>query len=212
MKRALILVDLQNDFMPTGVLPVPCGDEVIPLANILQAYFECIIATQDWHPNDHGSFAANHPGLLPGDRIELSGLSQILWPIHCVQGTMGADFVKSLKMDRVTKIFQKGSDSTIDSYSAFFDNAHRKSTGLDDYLMTQQIRILYIMGLALDYCVKYTVLDACQLGFKTYLIQDACRGVNLNKEDSAVAIQEMQRAGAHIIQSADVFRKFILIS
>ena len=207
MKKALILVDLQNDFMPTGALPIPQGDEVITPANALQDYFECILATQDWHPSNHGSFAANHPNKLPGECIELAGLRQILWPIHCVQGTKGAEFVATLKTSRITKVFQKGSDPTIDSYSAFFDNGHRKSTGLGDYLTIQQISDVYIMGLALDYCVKYTVLDACS-NFKTYLIQDACRGVNLNSEDSAMSIQDMQKAGAHVVHSTDVFRKF----
>ncbi len=202
MKKALILVDLQNDFMPTGALPVPQGDNVIPLANALQAYFECIIATQDWHPENHGSFAANHPGRSAGDRIELAGLPQILWPTLCVQATVGAELVKMLNIDRLTKVFQKGSDPTIDSYSGFFDNGHRKSTGLGDYLRRLQISDVYIMGLALDYCVKYTVLDACQLGFKTFLIEDACRGVNINSEDSVIAIREMQAAGASVIQSS----------
>ena len=205
MKKALILVDLQNDFMPTGALPVPQGDEVIALANALQRHFECIIATQDWHPKNHGSFAANHPGLAPGEVIELAGLAQTLWPVHCVQGTRGAEFVKELKVDRLSQIFQKGSDPQIDSYSGFFDNGQQKSTGLAAYLKVQQVSDVYIMGLALDYCVKYTVLDACQLGFKTFLIEDACRGVNLNSEDSALAIKDMQAAGAHIVQSADIF-------
>lgn len=207
-KKSIIFVDLQNDFMPTGALPVPHGDEVISKANALQPYFEYVVATQDWHPHEHGSFAVNHSGKQAGDRIVLAGLPQILWPVHCVQGTKGAEFVAALKTDRLMKVFQKGSDSTIDSYSGFFDNGHRKSTGLSDYLMAQKVSDVYIMGLALDYCVKYTVLDACQLGFKTYLIQDACRGVNLNSEDSAIAIQEMKKAGASIVQSSDIFRSF----
>ncbi len=205
MKKALILVDLQNDFMPTGALPVPRGDELIPLANALQNYFGCIIATQDWHPKNHGSFATNHPGLRPGDTIELAGLSQTLWPVHCVQGTHGAEFVKTLATTHLSKVIQKGSDPQIDSYSGFFDNGRQKSTGLAVYLKDQQISDVYIMGLALDYCVKYTALDACQLGFKTYLIEDACRGVNLNSEDNGLAIAAMQAAGAHIIQSINIF-------
>ena len=204
MKKALILVDLQNDFMPTGALPVPKGDEIIPLANALQAYFEHIIATQDWHPKNHGSFAANYSGLVAGDRIELAGLSQILWPVHCVQETVGAELVAALRQDRLTKVVQKGSASDIDSYSGFFDNGHRKSTGLADYLSMKQVSDIYIMGLALDYCVKYTVLDACQLGFKTFLIEDGCRGVNLKSEDSTMAIKEMQAAGAYIVQSSTI--------
>lgn len=207
MKNALILVDLQNDFMPTGALPVPRGGEVILLANQLQGYFDTVIATQDWHPKNHASFAANHPGKQSGDCIELGGLSQILWPIHCVQGSQGAELVSNLDKARISKIFQKGCDPTIDSYSGFFDNGHRKSTGLGEYLETQQISEVYIMGLALDYCVKYTVLDAIQLGFKTYLIEDACRGVNINKEDCLMAIQAMQAAGVSILQCSDIFMR-----
>jgi len=203
MQKALILVDLQNDFMPTGALPVPHGDEVVPLANALQVYFDCIIATQDWHPRNHGSFAANHPGLSPGDAIELAGLPQILWPTHCVQATAGAEFVKTLKIDRIAKVFQKGCDPNMDSYSGFFDNGHTKSTGLGDYLQARRISEVYIMGLALDYCVKYTVLDACQLGFKTFLIEDGCRGVNVQSTDSV--IQAMQAAGASLIRSTEVY-------
>jgi nicotinamidase/pyrazinamidase len=204
MKKALIIVDLQNDFMPSGALPVPHADEVIPLANALQAHFEYSVATQDWHPKNHGSFAANHPGRSPGDHIALAGLPQILWPTHCVQATPGAEFVKMFKINRLTKIFQKGCDPDIDSYSGFFDNGHSKSTGLGDYLTAKQISDVYVMGLALDYCVKYTVLDACQLGFKTFLIEDGCRGVNLNSKDIPIAIKEMQAAGAKLIQSSDI--------
>lgn len=204
MKRALIFVDLQNDFMPGGSLAVAQGNEVIPIANALQTHFECIVATQDWHPKNHGSFAVNHAGKSVGDRIMLAGLPQILWPVHCVQGTVGAELVADLKQHRLTKLFQKGSDPRIDSYSGFFDNGHRKATGLGDYLKAQQISDVYIMGLALDYCVKYTVLDACQLGFKTFLIEDGCRAVNLNPQDGAMAIKEMCAAGATVIQSAAV--------
>jgi nicotinamidase/pyrazinamidase len=204
MQKVLILVDLQNDFMPSGALPVPRGNEIIPLANALQAYFTCIVATQDWHPRHHTSFALNHVGRLPGDRIKLAGLTQILWPVHCVQATAGAELVTDLQLAPGVKIFRKGSDPDIDSYSGFFDNGHRKSTGLADYLQARQVKEVYVMGLALDYCVKYTVLDACQLGFKTFLIEDACRGVNVNAQDSAVAIKDMQAAGAIICQSADI--------
>src|SRR3989442_13276877 len=128
--NALIIVDLQNDFLPGGALPVPHGDEVIPLANELQRRFDLVLATQDWHPANHGSFAANHPGKRPGDRIALNGLDQILWPNHCVQNTPGAAFVPSLDTSRVAQVFQKGTDPGIDSYSGFFDNGHPKATGL----------------------------------------------------------------------------------
>lgn len=204
MKKVLILVDLQNDFMPNGCLAVPRGDEVISIANTSQVHFDCVIATQDWHPKNHGSFAVNHPGKVVGDRIELAGLPQILWPVHCVQGTVGAKLVADFKQDKLSKLFHKGSDPTIDSYSGFFDNGHRRSTGLADYLKMQQVTDVYIMGLALDYCVKFTVLDACQLGFKTWVIEDGCRALNLNSEDSAIAIKKMQAAGAKVIQSANI--------
>ena len=132
--KALIIVDLQNDFLPGGALPVPHGDEVIPLANELQRRFDLVVATKDWHPPDHGSFAANHPGKKPGDRIILDGIEQILWPVHCVQNTHGAEFAASFDTSRIAHVFHKGIDPLIDSYSTFFDNAHRRHTGLADYL------------------------------------------------------------------------------
>ncbi len=204
MKRALILVDIQNDFCPGGALPVTEGDRIIPVVNLLQDQFELIVATQDWHPAHHESFAAQHQGKNPGEVIELHGLTQVLWPIHCVQGSEGAAFVKSLNVAKVTKIFQKGTDQTIDSYSGFFDNGKRKATGLGDYLRQQGVSDVYIVGLATDYCVKFTALDANKLGFKTYLIEDACRGVNLSPYDAYNAVQDMKTAGITIIQSADV--------
>ena len=199
--RALILVDLQKDFMPGGALPVPGGDEVIPIANELQRQFPLIIATQDWHPADHGSFAANHPGKEPGERIDLDGLEQILWPVHCVQDTPGAAFVANLDTSRIERVFPKGTDPTIDSYSGFFDNGHRKATGLGDYLAEREVDTVYILGVATDYCVKFTALDAAELGFMTFLIEDGCRGVNLRPDDVEKAIEEMQRAGVSLVGS-----------
>jgi nicotinamidase/pyrazinamidase len=161
---ALILVDLQNDFVPGGALAVKDGDQVIPIANAMQKHVDLVIATQDWHPADHGSFAANHPGKKIGDVIDLNGLPQILWPVHCVQNTRGAEFVPGLNTDRFAQIFRKGIDPTIDSYSTFFDNAHRRSTGLADCLKPRGVTDVYLMGLATDYCVKFSALDARQLG------------------------------------------------
>ena len=129
--KALILVDLQNDFCPGGALPVPQGDQVIPIANYLAARFELVVATQDWHPPEHGSFAVNHPGRKPGECIELAGLPQVLWPVHCVQGTPGAQFHPALETAPIARVFRKGLDPSVDSYSAFFDNARRRATGLD---------------------------------------------------------------------------------
>ena len=199
--KALILVDLQNDFLPAGALPVPDGDQVIPLANQIQQRFDIIVATQDWHPPDHSSFAANHLGKVPGDVIDLNGLQQTLWPVHCVQNTLGSAFAPHLNISRVRKVFRKGTDEEIDSYSGFFDNGHRKSTGLDLYLKQSGVTETYVLGLATDYCVKFTALDAQDLGFDTYLLADACRGVDPQSGDVAAALRDMSTAGVHIITS-----------
>jgi nicotinamidase/pyrazinamidase len=202
--NALIIVDLQNDFMFGGALPVPHGDEVIPLANKLQQRFDLVVATRDWHPPDHGSFAANHPGKKPGDRIMLDGMEQILWPVHCVQDTHGAEFAPAFDTSRIAHIFHKGIDPRIDSYSTFFDNAHRRETGLADYLKERSIKDIYLMGLALDYCVKYSALDARQLGLKMYVILDGCRGIGLEPGDLDCAVDEMKRAGAVLLESREL--------
>ncbi|MGZ4988588.1 MAG: bifunctional nicotinamidase/pyrazinamidase [Limisphaerales bacterium] len=202
--NALIIVDLQNDFLPGGALAVPRGDEIIPLANGLQSRFEVVLATQDWHPPDHGSFAANHPGKKTGDHVILDGIEQILWPVHCVQNTHGAEFVSSFDMSRVARIFHKGTDPRIDSYSTFFDNAHRRDTGLGDYLKKRGIKEIYLMGLALDYCVKYSTLDARQLGFNAHVILDGCRGIELEPGDIDRALDEMKRVGAILLQSSEL--------
>jgi len=202
--NALIIVDLQNDFLPGGALAVPRGDEVLPLANELQRRFDLVVATQDWHPPDHGSFAANHPGKTPGDRVMLDGIEQILWPVHCVQETHGAEFAASFDTSRITHVFHKGTDPQIDSYSTFFDNAHRRETGLADYLKERSIRNIYLMGLALDYCVKYSTLDARQLGFNAHVFLDGCRGIGLEPGDIDRTLDEMKRAGAVLLQSRDL--------
>jgi nicotinamidase/pyrazinamidase len=198
--NALILVDLQNDFLPGGALAVPRGDEVIPLANRLMPHFKLVVATQDWHPADHGSFAANHPGRRPGEQIELAGLPQILWPVHCVQDTPGAEFAPGLDTRRIAQVFRKGTEATLDSYSGIFDNAHRRATGLGDYLKQRGVTAVYIAGLATDYCVRYTARDARELGFDTYVIADACRGVDLQPGDSQRALEELARDGVHVIR------------
>jgi nicotinamidase/pyrazinamidase len=193
--NALILVDIQNDFLPGGSLPVPGGDAVIPLANRLQTAFPLVVATQDWHPANHGSFAASHPGKKPFDQITLNGLPQTLWPVHCVQGTRGAELSAALNRTNIAKVFPKGTDPGIDSYSGFFDNGHRKATGLGDWLKLRGVSEVFVCGLATDYCVKFTALDAIGLGFKTHLILDASRGVNLKPGDVTNAVEEMARAG-----------------
>lgn len=193
------MVDLQNDFVPGGALSVPNGDQVIPIANKLQRDYSLVVATQDWHPPNHDSFAVNHEGKKPGDRILLDGIEQILWPVHCVQDTPGADFVPGLDRSRIARVFKKGIDPRIDSYSTFFDNAHRRSTGLAEYLQEQSVTDIYLLGLALDYCVKFSALDARQLGFNTYVILDACRGIALQPNDLEKALEEMRHAGATIV-------------
>ncbi len=207
MKRALVLVDLQNDFLPGGALAVPEGDQVLPLANQLQPRFDLVVATQDWHPPEHGSFAANHPGKQVGDLVQLAGASQILWPVHCVQHTRGAELSAELHTDRLACIFFKGTDPLIDSYSGFFDNGHLRATGLGDYLQEQGVEAVFVLGLATDYCVRHTALDATQLGFATTLILDACRGVNLQPADVEKAIDDLRRAGVHILQSRELLEE-----
>lgn len=202
--KALILVDLQHDFLPTGALPVPEGDEVIPVANRLMPHFDLVVAMQDWHPADHGSFAANHPGKHPGEMIELDGLAQMLWPVHCMRETPGAALAPSLDTVRITHVVQKGIDPRIDSYSGFFDNGQRQSTGLEDLLKALDVTEVYLLGLATDYCVKFTALDARRLGFTTYLVTDGCRGVNLQPGDVEQAIDEMQQAGIALLNSCEL--------
>jgi len=206
-KKALILIDLQNDFCQGGSLAVPEGDRVIPLANQLQNHFDVIVATQDWHPQDHASFASNHLGQQVGNVIIMNGVQQVLWPNHCVQHTKGAEFHPDLNIEKVNKIFHKGVDKHIDSYSAFFDNAHLRATGLGDYLKDKQVQEVYIMGLATDYCVKFSALDAKALGFNVSVIEDACRGVELNKGDTAKSLHEMQAAGIKLILTRDIMTR-----
>jgi nicotinamidase/pyrazinamidase len=202
MKKTLIVVDIQNDFVPGGALAVPDGDAVVPVANRLMPQYDLVVATQDWHPADHQSFASQHPGKQPGDVIRLAGLEQVLWPDHCVQGTPGAAFVKALHTTHFRKIFHKGTDPDIDSYSGFFDNGHRKSTGLDAFLKEQGVTAFDIMGLATDYCVKFTVLDALKLGFGVTVIPAGCRGIDLNPGDCEKAIEDMKRTGATLDMQA----------
>ena len=196
--HALILVDIQNDVLPGGALAVPDGDAVIPIANQLMENFEIIVATQDWHPAGHGSFATNHPGHGLFETIDLHGLPQTLWPVHCVQGTHGAEFADSLNIERITKVFRKGTDPQIDSYSGLHDNGHRKATGLGDWLREQGVRDVTVCGLATDYCVKFTALDALAEGFGVTLHVPACRGVNLTPGDVDGSIAEMESAGIRI--------------
>ncbi len=202
--KALILTDIQNDFLPGGALAVPEGDAVIPVANRLQAGFPLVVATQDWHPPNHGSFAANHPGKKPHEQIDLNGLPQTLWPVHCVQGSQGAEFSAALKQERIAQVFHKGTDPGIDSYSGFFDNGHRKATGMGDWLKSNGVTEVYLCGLTTDYCIRYSALDAVNLGFKTWVIVDACRGIDLQPGDVRKALADMARAGVFVVPSAQV--------
>lgn len=205
--NALILVDLQNDFFSGGSLAVKDANQVLPIISQLLSFpFDYIIATKDWHPSDHGSFAATH-GKQPGDHIILKNLDQILWPVHCVQNSHGSEFVSGWDKKKVNKVFYKGTDKMIDSYSTFFDNGHVKSTGLEKFLKEKGINEIYIAGVATDYCVKFSVLDALKLGFKPFVIVDACKGVNLQPNDSKKALQEMEQNGAILIDSKNLFTK-----
>ncbi len=199
--KALILVDIQNDFCPGGALAVADGDAVVPIANRLMDIVDVVVATQDWHPANHGSFASNHPGRKVFDMGDLAGLPQVMWPDHCVQWTGGAQFHLGLDTKRITRVFPKGTDPTIDSYSGFFDNGKRKATGLGDWLKAKGVTEVLICGLATDYCVKATAIDAAQLGFRTVLIEDACRGVGMAPDHIPAALAAMRAAGVHITHS-----------
>jgi nicotinamidase/pyrazinamidase len=204
--RALIVVDVQNDFLPGGSLAVRDGDQIIPIINRLmhQSLFDVIVATQDWHPPDHTCFATNRPTASVGDVVDIDGVSQILWPVHCVQGTQGAEFDTRLDLSRIDQVVRKGTNVQADSYSGFRDNGGRHETELATYLHDRSIAKVYVAGLATDYCVKFTALDAASRGFDTTLIADACRGVELKPGDVTTAITEMRTAGIGIVESAGI--------
>jgi len=195
------VVDIQNDFLPGGALAVKEGSKIIPLVNKLQSKFDLVVATQDWHPANHESFASNCPNGVIGDLVDLHGLPQVLWPDHCIQNTWGAELADTLDLSSVQKVFRKGTEAAVDSYSGFFDNGKRKDTGLSTYLQSKDVEQLFIVGLATDYCVKFTALDAVNLGFVTTVIVDAVKAVNLHPEDQENAIETMRLAGIQIIKS-----------
>src|SRR5690554_3589574 len=176
--KTLIIVDIQNDFLEGGSLAVPNGNDVIPVLNEIQKDFDLIVATQDWHPQNHKSFAAEHPGKNEFEVIDLNGLQQVLWPVHCVQGSFGAEFHKDLKMNSIEAIFRKGMDPEIDSYSGFYDNGKRKNTGLFGYLKDRKVSEVFVAGLAADFCVYFTANDAIDLGFKTTIIEEASKPID----------------------------------
>lgn len=199
--KTLIITDIQNDFVEGGRLPVPGGRAIVDIVNRLQKRFGHIVAVRDWHPPDHGSFAVMHPGAKPGDIVELAGLPQVLWPVHCVQNTPGAEYVAELDRSRWDRIFSKGVDRAIDSYSGFHDNGRRRSTGLAEHLSRRGTREIVIVGLATDYCIKFTALDGIHAGFRTTVIENACRGINLHPGDVARALDDMRAAGVRVIQA-----------
>jgi nicotinamidase/pyrazinamidase len=202
--RALLLVDIQNDFLPGGALAVPRGDEVIDVANRLAKRFNLVLATQDWHPAVHGSFASQHAGQSVGDVIDLNGLDQILWPDHCIQNTPGVAFAPDLHTDRFERVFFKGTDREVDSYSAFYDNAHRNSTGLAEFLNNRGMDEIYIAGLATDYCVKATALDGRSEGLQVTVILDGIRGVEVKPGDVDGAVDQMRAAGVQLVRETEV--------
>ncbi len=183
---------------------MPRGDEVVPVANRLIARFERVLATRDWHPPNHGSFASRHPGRRVGEVIDLNGLPQVLWPDHCIERTPGADFAPGLATRSIAKEFLKGTDPGIDSYSGFFDNGHRQATGLGDYLAREGVREVYLVGLATDYCVQFTALDARRLGLGTAVILEGVRGVDLEPGDGDRALAAMEAAGVRLLHEAEV--------
>lgn len=201
--KALVIIDLQNDFIPGGTLAVPDGDAIIDSINALQPQFDLVIATQDWHPLDHASFASNHPGKNTFETIDLDGIPQILWPVHCVQNTTGAQFHPDLHTAKIEAIFRKGTNPKIDSYSGFYDNAHLKSTGLTGYLKEKGVSQLYFCGLAGDYCVSYSVKDALQEGFEAFLIEDATRAIN--DADFEKAKAEIKQLHGKIVSLKNLF-------
>ena len=198
MTQALIVIDVQNDFCPGGALAVPEGDQIVPGINALMAEYPVVILTQDWHPAGHSSFASSHEGKAPYDMTQMPYGPQVLWPDHCIQGSIGAQFHADLTTDRADLIIRKGFNPAIDSYSAFFENDHSTPTGLEGYLKTRGITDLTMVGLATDFCVNFSAVDAAKLGFSVTVRSDLCRAIDLDGS-LAAARTGMQEAGVHII-------------
>jgi nicotinamidase/pyrazinamidase len=201
-ERVLLIIDVQNDFCPGGSLAVEEGDAVVPVINRIMPLFSRAVATQDWHPSDHVSFAASHPGRKPLDVVDASGIEQVLWPDHCVQGTRGAELHPRLEVGRIELVLRKGLRRMLDSYSAFFENDHATDTGLRFYLKGMRARDIFICGLATDYCVLASALDARRLGFRVTLVRDACRGVDYPRGSVGKALAAMEASGVRIAESA----------
>jgi nicotinamidase/pyrazinamidase len=201
-ERALLVVDVQNDFCPGGSLAVESGDEVVSVINRVMPGFPRVIATQDWHPPGHVSFASSHPGRKPLDTVDIQGIEQVLWPDHCIRASVGAELHPRLETGRVGLLIRKGMSRELDSYSAFFENDHRTDTGLRFYLEGMGVRELFVCGLATDYCVRASALDAARLGFRVALVRDACRGVDYPKGSVTEALAAMEKAGVRMTDSA----------
>lgn len=199
-RSALLVIDVQNDFTPGGQLAVPEGDLIVPLINRLSGLFKQVIIAQDWHPSGHASFASSHPGRKPYEVIQLPYGEQTLWPDHCVQGSAGAEFHPDLKLPHAQLIIRKGCNPDIDSYSAFLEADRRTTTGLAGYLKERGIDTVYMVGLALDFCVMFSALDARAAGFNTFVVLDACRAIDM-EGSLATAMERMQTAGVGLIQS-----------
>ena len=200
---ALIVIDVQNDFCPGGALEVPDGDAVVEQINRLADKFQVKVFTQDWHPSDHASFAANHTGKQAFDTIDLAYGTQVLWPAHCVRGTQGAEFHAGLKTSDADVIVRKGFRTEIDSYSAFFENDRETPTGLEGYLRSRGVKKIFCAGLATDFCVRYSAVDAARLGFEVVLIEDACRAIDLDGSLGA-AMKEMRELGVAVEQTSSL--------
>ena len=203
LSDVLLVVDVQNDFCPGGSLAVPHGDEVVPVINRLAARFANIVVTQDWHPRGHGSFASSHPGRKPYDVVTLPYGEQILWPDHCVQGTSGAAFHQELEVPRAALVLRKGFRPEIDSYSAFFENDRKTPTGLTGYLRERGLRRVFIAGLAFDFCVAFSAVDAARQGFTALVIEDACRGIDV-AGSVAAARRDFAAHGIACIAAGDI--------
>ncbi|RYZ48703.1 MAG: bifunctional nicotinamidase/pyrazinamidase [Chitinophagaceae bacterium] len=204
--NALLLIDIQNDFLPGGALAVTDGDQIIPVVNALQNRFDLVVATQDWHPAAHKSFASAHPGKNVFEQIDLDGLPQVLWPDHCVQGTTGAELSPAVDWKRTEAIFRKGTNPEIDSYSGFYDNGHRKKTGLADYLKGRGVTTVFLAGLAADYCVYFSGKDALAEGFNVVLIEDATKAID--EEGYQKARKDLLEKGGRILHSSEIKKAF----
>ena len=195
--KTLVLVDIQNDFLKDGSLAVPEGEKIIKPINKIIKQYDLVIATKDWHPKNHISFASNHTDKKIGDIINVNGVDQVLWPDHCIQNSYGSDFPEQLDISKLAKVIYKGSDANIDSYSGFFDNGHFRSTGLSDYLKSKYVYKIDYVGLATDYCLKYTAIDSVSEGFKTRVLINCIKGIE--EKGCELALNEMKSKGVELI-------------